>query len=254
MSFRLFTCLGLKKKVQIQLHLQLLRKLYVNNPVVMDRCERWTTKKAEHRRIDAFELWCWRRLLRIPWIERGSNQSLQRKSVLNIHWKDRCWSWSSNTLATWCKEPTHWKRPWCWDRLKAGEEGDRGWDGWMASLTQWTWVWASSRRSWRTGKPGRLQSFGSQRVKHDWTTTTTNKNWGPIVISLHLGTKGWCAIDKWKWKLLRVRKSCLRDVWIKDDKYQVSERVLVGWEDVDTGPCAQRDATCETSPKMQGVL
>ena len=69
----------------------------------------------------------------------------QRKSVLNIHWKDWCWSWNSNTLATWCKELTHWKRPWCWERLKAGVEGlNRGWDSWMASLTRWTWVWASS--------------------------------------------------------------------------------------------------------------
>ena len=68
-----------------------------------------------------------------------------RKSGLNIHWKDWCWSWNSNTLATWCKELTHWKISWCWERLKAGGEGDsRGWDGWMASPTQWTWIWASS--------------------------------------------------------------------------------------------------------------
>ena len=67
------------------------------------------------------------------------------------HWL--YWSWSSNTLVPWCKELTHWERPWCWERLKAGGEGgDRGWDGWMASLTQWTWVWASSGRWWRTGK------------------------------------------------------------------------------------------------------
>ena len=76
-----------------------------------------------------------------------------RKSTLNIHWKDWCWSGSFNTLAIWCKELTHWKRPWCWERLKAGgEQDDRGWDGWMASLTQWTWVWANSGRQWRTGK------------------------------------------------------------------------------------------------------
>ena len=82
-----------------------------------------------------------------------------RKSILNIHWKDWCWSWSSNSLATWCKELTHWKRPWCWERLKAGGEGDdRGQDGWMASLTRWTWVWASSGSWWWTGKPGMLQS------------------------------------------------------------------------------------------------
>ena len=89
---------------------------------------------------------------------------------LNIHWKDWCWSWNSNTLATWCKELTHWKRPWCWERLKAREGDNRGWDGWMASLTQWTWVWASSRNWWSTGMPGLLQSMGSQRVGHDWAT------------------------------------------------------------------------------------
>ena len=95
----------------------------------------------------------------------------QRKSILNIHWKDWCWSWSSNTLATWCEELTQWKRPWCWKRLKAGGEGDdRGWDGWMASLTRWTWVWVSSVSWWWTGKPGVLQFMGSQRVRHEWVT------------------------------------------------------------------------------------
>ena len=85
-----------------------------------------------------------------------------------IHWKDWCWSWSSNLLATWCKKPTHWKRPWCWERLRAGGEGeDRGWDGWMASPTQWTWVWAKSERQWRTERSGVLQSMRSQRIRHD---------------------------------------------------------------------------------------
>ena len=88
-----------------------------------------------------------------------------------IHWKDWCWSGSSNTLATWCEELTHWKRPWCWERLRAGGEGDdRGWDGWMASLTQWTWVWINSGSWWWTGRHGVLQSMGSQRVGHDWAT------------------------------------------------------------------------------------
>ena len=93
------------------------------------------------------QLWCWRRLLRVPRTARRSNQSiLSRKSVLDIHWKNCCWSWNFNTLATWCEELTHWKRPWCWERLKLGGEGhERGWDGWMASLTRWTWVWTSSR-------------------------------------------------------------------------------------------------------------
>ena len=89
-------------------------------PVVMYRCESWTMKKAEHRRIDAFKLWCWRRLLRVPWTaQRSNHQTSQflRKSTLNIHWKEWCWSWSSNTLATWCEELTHWTRPRCWERL-----------------------------------------------------------------------------------------------------------------------------------------
>ena len=134
--------------------------------IVMYGCESWTIKKAHHRRIDAFELWCWRRLLGIPWTARGSNQS-----ILNIHWKDWCWSWNSNILATWCEKQTHWKRPWCWERLKAGGEGDdRGWDGWMASPTRWTWVWVKSRSWWWTGRPGMLQFMGSQRVGHDWMT------------------------------------------------------------------------------------
>ena len=95
----------------------------------------------------------------------------QRESVLNIHWKDWCWNWNSNTLASWYEELTHWKRPWCWAKLKAGGEGDdRGWDGWMVSLTRWTWVWASSGSWWWTGVPGVPQSMGSQRVGHDWVT------------------------------------------------------------------------------------
>ena len=94
-----------------------------------------------------------------------------RKSTLNIHWNIGCWSSKVLTLATWCKELTHWKRPWCWERLKAGGEGDdKGWDGWMASPTQWTWVWVNSGSWWWTGRPGVLQSMGSQRVGHNWAT------------------------------------------------------------------------------------
>ena len=99
-------------------------------PVVMYGCECWTVKKAEHWRIDAFELWCWRKLLRVPWTSRRSNQSILKEISPGVHWKDWCWSWNCNTLATWCKELTHLKRPWCWERLRAGGEGDnRGWDG-----------------------------------------------------------------------------------------------------------------------------
>ena len=81
------------------------------------------------------------------------------------------WSWNSSTLATWCKEPTHWKRPWCWERWEAGGEGDdRGWDDWMALLSQWTWIWVNSGSSRWTGRAGVLQSMGLQKVGHDWVT------------------------------------------------------------------------------------
>ena len=141
-------------------------------PVVRYRCESWTIKKADQGRIDAIKLWCWRRLLRVPWTARRSNQSILKRSVLGVHWKDWCWSWNSNTLATWCEELTLLKRPWCWERLRAGgEEDNRWWDGWMASPTQWTWVWVNSRSWWWTGRPGMLQSMGSQSQTQlsNWT-------------------------------------------------------------------------------------
>ena len=138
-------------------------------PVVMYGCESWTVNKAECQRIDAFELWCWKRLLRVPWTTRRSNQFILKET--SPGWKDWCWSWNSNTLAISCKELTHWKRPWCWEGLGAGGEGDdRGWDGWMASPTWCTWVWVNSRSWWWTGRPGVLQFVGSQRVRHDWAT------------------------------------------------------------------------------------
>ena len=104
----------------------------------------------------------------------------ERKSVLSIHWKDWCWSWYSNTLATWCEELTHLKRPWCWERLKVGEGDDRGWDGWMASPTQWNWVWVDSGSWWWTGRAGVLQFMGSVRVGHNWATEL-NWTWGLTV-------------------------------------------------------------------------
>ena len=140
-------------------------------PVVMYGCESWTIKKAERQRIDAFELRCWRRLLRVPLTARRSNQSILKEISLGDHWKDWCWSWNYNILATWWEELTHLKRSWCWERLKAGgERDDRGWDSWMASLTGWTWVWVNSGSWWWTGRPGMMWFMGSQRVRHNWAT------------------------------------------------------------------------------------
>ena len=132
-------------------------------------CESRTIKKAKHRRIDAFELWCWRRLLRVPWTARRSNQSILKVispdySLEGLMLKLQYFGhqiWRTGSL----------EKTLTWERLRVEEEGDnRGWDGWMASLTQWTWVWASSGSCWWTGKPCILQPMESQRVRHNWAT------------------------------------------------------------------------------------
>ena len=117
-----------------------------------------------------------------------------RRSVLGVHWNDWCLSWNSNSLATWCEELTHWKRPWCWERLRAGGEGDdREWDGWMASPTRWTWVWVDSGSWFWTGRPGVLQFMGLQRLGHDWATKL---NWKKFIIYLKFYVL--CIFGKWK--------------------------------------------------------
>ena len=180
-SHEIKRCLLLGRKVMINLEsilknrdITLQTKVWLVKamvfPEVMYGCDNWTIEKAECWRIDAFELWCWRRLLRVPWTARRSNQPIL-KEISPGCWKDWCWSWNSNTLATWCEELTHLKRSWCWERLKAGGEGDnRGWDGWMASPTQWTRVWVNSRSWWWTGRPGMLWLMGFQGVGNNWVT------------------------------------------------------------------------------------
>ena len=123
------------------------------------------------RRIDASELWCWKRLLRVPWTIRRSNQSILKETSPGCSLEGLMLKLKLQYLPPWCEELTHWKRPWCLEILRAGGEGDnRGWDGWMASPTQWTWVWVDSRSWWWTGKPGVLRFMGSQRAGHDWAT------------------------------------------------------------------------------------
>ena len=141
-------------------------------PVLMYRCESWTIKKAEHWRIDAFELWCWRRLLRVSWTARRSNQWILKEIIPEYSLEGLILKLKLQYFGHLMWRLTHWKRPWCWERLKTGGEGDdRGWDGWMASLTRWTWVLVSSGSWWRTGKPGMLQSMGSQSQTRlsNWT-------------------------------------------------------------------------------------
>ena len=144
-------------------------------PVVMYGCESWTVKKAEHQRIDVFELWCWRILLRVPWIARRSNQSILKEispeySLEGLILKLKLQYFGYLMRRTDSLEKTlmlgkseGWRR-----------RNDRGWDGWMASLTRWTWVWVNSGSWWWTGRPGVLQSMGFQRVGQDWVTELTD--------------------------------------------------------------------------------
>ena len=134
-------------------------------PVVMCGCESWTIMKAEHQRIDAFELWCWRRLLRIPWTAKRSNQSILKEISPEYSLEGLMLKLKLQFFGHLMQNQTHWKRPWSWERLKAGGEGDnRGWDVWMASLTWWTWVWASSGSWWWTGKPVCCNPWGLKEL------------------------------------------------------------------------------------------
>ena len=138
-------------------------------PLVMYRCESWTIKKAECQRADAFKLWCWRRLSRVPWTAGRWNQSILKeinpeysleKLMLKLQYFGHLmWTADSQEKILMLGKFKGRRR-----------RGDRGWDGWMASPTHWTWVWANSRRWWKTGKPGVLQSVGSQRIGQDWVT------------------------------------------------------------------------------------
>ena len=147
-------------------------------------CESWTIKKAECWRTDAFELRYWRRLLRVHWTAKRSHQSILKEINPGISLKGMMLKLKLQYLATSCEVLTHWKRFWCWEGLGAGGEGDdRGWDGWMASLTRWTWVWANSKSWWWTGRDGVLWFMGSQRVGHNWASEL---NWYVYFICMYI--------------------------------------------------------------------
>ena len=134
-------------------------------------CESWTIKKTECRRIHAFELCCWKKTLESP-LDCKEIQPVKSKGNQSSIFTGRTDA-EAETPILWSPDVKNWliKRPWCWKRLKAGGEGDNsGWDGWMASLTRWTWVWVGSRSWWWRGRPGMLQSMGLQRVGHNWVT------------------------------------------------------------------------------------
>ena len=154
-------------------------------PVDMYRCESWTMKKAECQRIDAFKLWCWRRLLTVPWTARRSNQSILKE--INPEYSLDA---EAEAPALWPPEAKSWI---IWKDPDAGKDwGQEGKGaredemvGWHHGL-QWTWVWASSGRYWRTGKPGVLQSMGSQRVRHNWATEQQQKHGVHLNLTKHV--------------------------------------------------------------------
>ena len=155
-------------------------------PVVIYGCESWTIKKAECQRTDSFELWCWRRLLRVPWTARRSNQSILKEispeySLEGLMLKLKLQYFGPLDVKNWLigKDLDAGKD------LEVGGEGDvRGWDGWMASPSQKTWVWVNSGSWWWTGKPGALQSTGLQRVGHSWVTQLNWTNYINVMFLL----------------------------------------------------------------------
>ena len=139
----------------------------------------------------------------------GDHLQSYRRSLLGVHWKDWCWSWNSNTLATSCEESTHWKRPWCWEGLGAGgERDDREWDGWMASLTRWTWVWVNSGSLWWTERPGMLRFMGSQRVGQDWATELNWKSYQASFLTTVIWREKSTTKEGWKNQICRDETTC----------------------------------------------
>ena len=173
--------------------------------------------ELDHKEGWAPKNWCFWTVV----LEKTLKSLLDCKGIQPVHPKgDQSWIFigrtdaeaeSSNTLATWCEGLTHWKTPWCWERLKAGGEGNnRGWDSWMASLTQWTWVWVSSGRWWRTGKPGMLQSMGSKRVGHGWVTAWLNNK---TLWSVHCRLGRIWETEEFETLIYHLQIQCWSDFW-----------------------------------------
>ena len=158
-------------------------------PVVRYGCESWTLKKDECQRIDAFELWCWRRLLRVPWTAMRSSQSILKEISPGCSSEGLMLNLKLQYFVHLMQRVDSLEKTLTLGGLGSGGEGvDRRWDGWMASPTRWTWVWVNSRSWWRTQRPGVLQFMASQIVEHDWTTEL---NWTEMFI---LGFQGFNSI------------------------------------------------------------
>ena len=175
-------CLLLGRKAMIHLDsiwksrdVTLPKNVHLNKatvfPVVMYGCKSWTIKKAEHWIIDALELWCWRRLLRVPWTARRSNHSILKEINLEYSLEGLILKLKLRYFGHLIWRTDSLEKIWSWERLKTiGKGDDRGWDGWMTSPTLWTCIWTSFRSWWWTGRPGQLQSMGFQRVRDYWGT------------------------------------------------------------------------------------
>ena len=151
-------------------------------PVVMCGCESWTVKKAERRRIDAFELWCWRRLLRVPWTARRFNQSMFKEISPESSLEGLMLKLKFQYFGHLMQRADSFEKTLMLGMIETRREGDnRGWDGWMASPTRWTWVWVNSGSWWWTGRPGVLWFMGSQRVGHDWATELWTDSYNKII-------------------------------------------------------------------------
>ena len=155
-------------------------------PVVMYGCESWTVKTAEHQRTDAFELWCWRRLLRVSWTARRSNISILKEISPEYSLEGLMLKLKLQYFGHLMQRADSFEKTLIWkERLMGRGEGDnRGWYGWMASPIQWSWVWVNSGSWWWTGRPGMLQYMGLQRVGHDCGTELNQTELMPSLLNV----------------------------------------------------------------------
>ena len=156
-------------------------------PVVMYRCESWTINKSEHWRTDAFKLWCWRRLLRVPWTARRSNQSILKEISPECSLEGLMLKLKLQYFGHLIQRADSLEKTLMPGKIKGMRRSqDRGWDGWMASLTQWTRVWVNSGSWWWTGRPAVLRSMESQRLGHDWAT---DLNWWSLMVYVRMNVQ-----------------------------------------------------------------